>query len=167
MSQPTRCRSSRIMARVLADGQQSISPQVAHSRDYKNFGERQPLRDFKNNMPRGVRGVPGWGSDDLAITMALTSRPQNPKQPKKSLALRLPRSQKSLSRGAWANCPVTILGQAPTHACAEFPRICSWNTSVYSGSSWRRLCSCRVDRYLKSAIQTHQAKDCTASASSV
>ena len=33
------------MARILADGQWLTAPQVTHSMDRQNFGERQPFRE--------------------------------------------------------------------------------------------------------------------------
>ena len=67
---------------------------------------------------------------------------------------------------ARARRPVTIVGHAPTHAYAEFRRIWSWDTSVYFRQFLAANLLGRVDQHLKSAIQTHEAKDCIASASS-
>ena len=53
------------MARILADGRQSISPQVAHSRDYKNFGERHRQSEVGRVNIGGWIGLMALTSPDL------------------------------------------------------------------------------------------------------
>src|SRR5215469_16714588 len=118
-SQPTKCRSSGIMARILADGQCLTSPQVPHSMERQNFGERQVgfCLILSNFVVPEVCGEPSTAGG--AATASTPSTAQTQKTITKCQSERV-HGDKGIGKGAFL-LPEAFQGHRPPVRLAGVP----------------------------------------------